>query len=437
MRAPGDRGGDLVRWPRRIGRIGLIQYEGTQTRPSCFQLEPVMSDLAPPIALETYRQQFPALNNKLYFNYGGQGPLSKAALDAILESYTLMQQHGPFSKKALESVTAQIGLTHLAIAQELGVSANTITLTESVTAGCNIALWGLPWQKGDRLLITDCEHPGIVAAVRELSRRFGLEIDICPVQGTLNEGDAVGAIAERIQRDTRLVVLSHILWNTGQVLPLAEIIAACRRQNPDVLLLVDAAQSVGVLPLNLAELDADFYAFTGHKWLCGPDGVGGLYIRPALHDRLQPTFIGWRGICVDASGCPTGWKQDGTKFEMATSAFPLYRGLQVAIEAHRQWGSPAQRYQRIYSLSQRLWSHLQDIPSLRTLRTAPPEAGLVSFQVEGQSHKEWVQVLENWQIMMRLIADPNCIRVCLHYLTLEAEVDTLAEKLRQMVQSKV
>jgi L-cysteine/cystine lyase len=412
------------------------------------KLENAMSDLAPPIInLEAYRQQFPALSSKLYFNYGGQGPLPKAALDAILESYTLMQQEGPFSRKALEMVTSQIALTHQAIAEELGVAPDTITLTESVSVGCNIALWGLPWQKGDRLLITDCEHPGIVAAVQELSRRFGVEIDTCPLQETLNEEDgvAVAAIAERIQPNTRLVVLSHILWNTGQVLPLAEIIAACRRQNSDILLLVDAAQSVGVLPLNLAELDIDFYAFTGHKWLCGPDGVGGLYVRPALHDVLQPTFIGWRGICVDASGCPTGWKKDGTKFEMATSAFPLYRGLQVAIETHRQWGSVAQRHQRICTLSQRLWTHLQSIPKIRTLRISSPEAGLVSFQAEGESHREWVQTLENpplenkppenKPIMTRLIADPNCVRVCLHYLTLEAEVDALAERLMQMPQA--
>jgi L-cysteine/cystine lyase len=391
-----------------------------------------MQDLAPPLLdLETHRQSFSALHNKLYFNYGGQGPLPKAALDAILESYQLMQQEGPFSRKTFDIINAQIGLTHRAIAQELNVAPETITLTESVSVGCNIALWGLDWHKGDRILITDCEHPGIVAAVQEISRRFGVEVDTCPVLATLNETDkeAVAAITEHVQPNTRLVVLSHILWNTGQVLPLAEIIQACRRQNPDVLLLVDAAQSVGVLPLDLTEPDVDFYAFTGHKWFCGPDGVGGLYMRPALHSRLQPTFIGWRGICTNAVGGPTGWKPDGTKFEIATSGFPLYRGLQVAIETHRQWGSDVQRYQRICSLSQRLWSRLQDIPHIKTLRKTPPASGLVSFQVEGQSHPELVKALENQEIMVRLIVDPNCVRVCLHYLTLESEVDVFAEKL--------
>jgi L-cysteine/cystine lyase len=394
-----------------------------------------MSDLAPTVsALEAHRLYFPALQNKLYFNYGGQGPLPQSALDAIVESYTQLQRDGPFSKKALTQVMAQIAQTHSALAQELGVGPDTITLTDSVSTGCNIALWGLPWRKGDRLLITDCEHPGIVAAVQELSRRIGVQIDSCALEATLNEGDPVAAIAEQVTASTRLVVLSHILWNTGQVLPLAEVIEACRRQNSDVLVLVDAAQSLGVLPLNLSDLDVDFYAFTGHKWLCGPDGVGALYVRPALRDVLQPTFIGWRGIRVDAAGNPIGWKDDGAKFEMATAAFPLYCGLSKAIAVHQSWGNPTQRYQRICQLSARLWSNLNQIHGVQCLRQNAPEAGLVSFQLQNVQlqdslHAEWVAKLEAQQVMIRLIASPNCLRVCVHYLTLESEVDEFAQRL--------
>jgi L-cysteine/cystine lyase len=394
---------------------------------------PDLSSLHSPLV--TYRKQFPALQNKLYFNYGGQGPLSQVALDAILEGYQVMQQDGPFTKKVQDWINEGIAQTHQAIANELTVTPDTITLTDSVSTGCNIALWGLPWEKGDRILITDCEHPGIIAAVQELSRRFDVEIDRCAVQPTLNEGDPVAAIAEQIYSQTRLVVLSHILWNTGQVLPLAEIVKACRHQNPNVLLLVDAAQSVGVLPLNLAEIDIDFYAFTGHKWLCGPDGVGGLYVRPALKDILQPTFIGWRGIRMDPTGSPIGWKPDGTKFEVATSAFPLFCGLSAAIHLHQTWGNPTQRYQRICQLSERLWSNLKKIPRVNCLRTTPPESGLVSFTVEDENHGALVQALEAQQMMVRLIVNPNCVRACVHYLTLESEVDEFALQLQTLLKS--
>lgn len=392
-----------------------------------------MSDLASSSSVEAHRLHFPALQDKLYFNYGGQGPLPQPALDAIVAGYRQIQREGPFSKKALGWVTGQIQTVHRLIAQELGVQADTITLTDSVSAGCNIALWGLNWRQGDRLLISDCEHPGIVAAVSELSRRFGVELETCPLRETLNQGDPVAAIAECVRPETHLVVLSHILWNTGQVLALAEIIKACRRQNPEVLILVDAAQSVGVLPLNLAELEVDFYAFTGHKWLCGPDGVGALYVRPALHEILHPTFIGWRGIRTDGTGNPTGWKPDGTKFEMATAAFPLYGGLCEAIAIHQCWGSISQRYQRICQLSHRLWSQLNQIPGVHCLSERAPEAGLVSFQLEQGNHAEWVNRLEQRQVMLRLIVSPNCLRACVHYLTLESEIDALTAHLAELL----
>jgi L-cysteine/cystine lyase len=384
-------------------------------------------------ALEAHRRQFSALSNKGYFNYGGQGPLPQLALDAILEGYRQMQSDGPFSKKAFHWMTAQAQQTRSAIAQELCVSPDTISLTDSVSAGCNIALWGLPWRKADHLLITDCEHPGIVAATQELGRRYGVCVETCPVLQTLNEGDPVAAIAAQVNSDTRLVVLSHILWNTGQVLPLADVILACRQQNPDVLILVDAAQSVGVLPLNLADLDVDFYALTGHKWLCGPDGVGALYVRPDLRDKLSPTFIGWRGIRVDEVGNPTGWKTDGTSYEMATAAFPLYRGLSEAIALHRQWGNATQRYQRICALSKRLWTNLTHIKGVECLSQRAPGAGLVSFRMRGGANEGWVAALETKQIMIRFIANPSCLRACVHYLTLESEIDEFTSTLAELL----
>jgi L-cysteine/cystine lyase len=396
-----------------------------------------MSNLATalPETLLTHRQQFPALQNKLYFNYGGQGPLPKAALDAIVDSYRFMQEHGPFSNAIGGWATEQIAAAHQTIATELGVTPDTITLTESVSVGCNIALWGLPWQTGDHLLLSDCEHPSIIAAAQELSRRYGVIVDTCHLLNTLNEGDPIAAVTAQVTPQTRLVAISHILWNTGQVLPLADIIAACRQQHPEILILVDAAQSVGVMPLDLLALDVDFYAFTGHKWWCGPDGLGGLYVKSALREALPPTFIGWRGIQVDAQGTPNAWKPNGARYEVATSAFPLLAGLTTAIQVHQSWGSPLQRFERIQQLSDRLWQNLRQIPKIHCLHQHPPAAGLVSFHVEGCPPATLVKNLEAQKICIRTILNPICVRACVHYLTLEAETDTLVEQIAAMAQS--
>lgn len=389
-------------------------------------------------SLEQHRQQFPALRNKAYFNYGGQGPLPKPAQQAIQQAYDYAQQEGPFSGRANQWVIQELNQTRQAIAQELGAAPETITLTENVSVGCNIALWGIDWQPGDHLLISDCEHPGIVATVQQISRRFGIEVSTCPILATLNQGNPVDVIAQSLRPNTRLVVLSHVLWNTGQVLPLAQVISACRNHpanNRPVAVLVDAAQSTGLLPLNLSQLDVDFYAFTGHKWWCGPEGLGGFYVRPASLDQLKPTFIGFRGVTTDELGQPVDWKPDARRFEISTSAFPLSAGLRAAIALHQQWGTAPARYQRIIELSQRLWQQLAEIPSVQCLHTSPPEAGLVSFQIKGQLHQQLVQFLESRRLMTRLIRNPNCVRVCVHYLTLESEFDRLIGAIQEFCQN--
>jgi L-cysteine/cystine lyase len=395
-------------------------------------------------SIQEHRQKFPGLAHKAYFNFGGQGTMPRSALEAIINAHEYIQQVGPFSVAVNAWIAQQVASLRRAIAQELATIPATITLTENVTTGCNIVLWGIDWQRGDRLLMSDCEHPGIIAIVGEIARRFGVEVAVCPLLATLNEGNPVEVIEQHLTSNTRLVVLSHLLWNTGQVLPLAEIVAACHdypSQQP-VRVLVDAAQSVGSLPLNLPQLKVDYYAFTGHKWLCGPPGVGGLYIRQSVFEELQPTFIGWRGIDTDERGQPCQWKEDGRKFEVATSACPEYEGLRTAIATHQQWGTKQERYQRLCQLSAYLWERLAQIEGIKCLKNSPPEAGLVSFQVtkdipgdleRRERTSRLVKSLEERGFFLRTIAHPNCIRACVHYLTLPEEIDRLVAEIKQLL----
>ncbi|MCC5614574.1 aminotransferase class V-fold PLP-dependent enzyme [Nostoc sp. CHAB 5836] len=386
---------------------------------------------ASPIKLHRHREQFPALANKTYFNYGGQGPMPQRAMDAIAQTQAHVQHIGPFGNDAYRWIAPQTQAAREAIASELNAPSETITLTQNVTVGCNIAMWGIQWRAGDHLLLSDCEHPGVIAAAQEISRRFAVEVTTCPLKVTLNQGDPVKVITQHLRANTRLVILSHVLWNTGQVLPLDKIVEVCR--NNHSALLIDAAQSAGLLPLNLTELGIDFYAFTGHKWLCGPAGAGGLYVRPEARENLKPTFIGLNGIVVDSQSQPIGWLPDGRRYEVSTLAYPLYLGLKEAIAIHQQWGTSQERYEQICQNSEYLWRQLIALPDIKCLRTSPPESGIVSFQLinnQPQTHLKLVEFLESQKILTRTIADPSCIRATVHYFTLESEIDLLVETIQ-------
>ncbi|MEM9908332.1 MAG: aminotransferase class V-fold PLP-dependent enzyme [Cyanobacteria bacterium P01_D01_bin.44] len=393
-------------------------------------------------ALQQHRQSIPALKDKLYGNYGGQGPMPQVALEAIYAGHKQLQQNGPFSSAANEWLKHEADLLRQAMATELGTTPESLTLTENVTVGCNIPLWGLPWQAGDHILISDCEHPGIVAAVQELSRRYGVEVDWVSLTPPLRLSPTM-AIAQALHPRTRLLVISHVLWNTGQLLPFKDIVNLCRSHAPQpVRILVDAAQSVGMLPLNLDELGADFYAFTGHKWCCGPAGVGGLYVRPDALDAISPTFIGWRGIRMDGEANPIGWQPDARRFQIATSDGPLWPSLRAAIAFHNQWGTAQQRYFRICQLSIYLWGRLNRLPQITCLLKTPPESGLISFQITSDGnpspalHTQLVTHLENQHIYLRTLLLPNCVRACVHYFTLESELDQLVETIEQFLHSR-
>src|SRR5207244_1120193 len=113
-----------------------------------------------------------------------------------------------------------------------------------------------------------------------------------------------GAISAALSRRTRLVVVSHVSWLTGAILPVAEIAAETHRVGG--LLAVDGAQSAGTILVNVHALGVDAYAVPGQKWLCGPEGVGALYVRSGRISELSPTYVGHFAVrdfeAVDRSG---------------------------------------------------------------------------------------------------------------------------------------
>ncbi|HBP52921.1 MAG TPA: cysteine lyase, partial [Synechococcus sp. UBA8638] len=241
----------------------------------------------------------PALANKVYFNYGGQGPLPTASLEAMAASWRRIQELGPFAEPASGYVKELIASLRRALAALCGVPPQRLAFTENVTSGCVLPLWGLPWRSGDQLLISDGEHPGVVAACHEIARREHLNVGILPVQDCVREDQVLERLDKALQPRTGLVALSHLLWNTGAAMPIPAVGRRLREHANQPWLLVDGAQSAGVVRLEDAVAAADLYAFTGHKWFCGPEGLGAVVVSRRLLDVGAPTLIGWRGLAED------------------------------------------------------------------------------------------------------------------------------------------
>lgn len=390
------------------------------------------------------RQCMPALANKTYFNYGGQGPLPQPSLEAISAAFARIQELGPFSSAVWPYVSARIEALRrrLGSAAWLGVGPQRLAFTENVTSGCVLPLWGLPWQSGDQLLIGDAEHPGVVAACRELARRHRLELQFVPVCDLIAAPEATEAavlqrFAQACTPRTRLVVLSHLLWNTGQVMPIAALAERLRQQPGQPWLLVDAAQSLGAIPVAEAAAAADIYACTGHKWCCGPEGLGVVAVSERLLQQASPTLIGWRSLAdenaIASSPANSQFHGDARRFEVATSCTPLFAGLEQSLWLLEQQGSAAQRLALIRARSAQLWHGLRAIPGVQTLLQVEPPAGLVSFTAQGRPPAELVAALGERGLWLRTLADPLCVRACTHITTTETEVEQLLSALRELL----
>ena len=385
------------------------------------------------------RDLMPALAHKTYFNYGGQGPLPEPSLEAIIASWRTIQALGPFTSAVWPFVEAQVAAVRSRLAAACGVGPHRIALTENVTSGCVLPLWGLQWQAGDELLISDCEHPGVVAACQELARRAGLGLAVLPVMALSCqraaaelEGAILDALEQALTARTRLVVLSHLLWNTGAVMPIAQVAERLQGHGRQPWLLVDAAQSMGSIPVAEAAAAADIYAFTGHKWLCGPEGLGGVALSERLLEQAQPTLIGWRSLRHEGSA-GSSWHGDARRFEVATSCVPLLAGLASSMDLLDDAGSAELLLTQIRERSGQVWQGLQQICGCETLLQEPPPAGLVSFTLTGSgvpSPEALVAQLGEQASWLRSLDDPHSLRACTHITTTAAEVELLLAGLR-------
>jgi len=187
-------------------------------------------------------------------------------------------------------------------AELVGCEMEELILTGSTTSGMNIVAEGLRLSPGDHVLSTDQEHHGGELCWRWLERRAGVKIDVVAIPpGEASATAIVDRFRHAITPATKVISFSHILYSTGHRMPVAEICALARERG--CIAVVDGAQAVGAIPVDVKALGCHFYATTGHKWLNGPKGTGLLYISPELNHEVDAMALqSGRQANSDATG---------------------------------------------------------------------------------------------------------------------------------------
>src|SRR3954462_1331858 len=216
------------------------------------------------------RAAFPVLDRLAYLNAGTCGPVPRVAVEAAcaeLDSVAREGRYGPHFQRLHDVHDRQ----RAAYAARVGAAAEDVALTTSTSEGMGRVLAGLELGRGDEILSSDEEHPGLYGPLAAARERFGVRVRALPLADL---PDAIGP-------ETKLVACSHVGWVSGSVAPAA-------LAGVDVPVLLDGAQGAGAVAVDVEALGCDFYAAAGQKWLCGPIGTGLLYVAPAWRERLRP-----------------------------------------------------------------------------------------------------------------------------------------------------
>jgi len=283
---------------------------------------------------EEARAAFPVLERAAYLNAGSFGPLARTTVAAMQERLQRDLEEGRSGGSFMDGATAVRDGIRERLAALIAVPQGNLALTTSTTRGCNIAIAGLRLQPGDEVVTTDSEHFGLVGPLHtsRATVRVARILDRSPEE-------TYDVIAAEIGSRTRLVALSHVNWLTGHRLPLEQL-----RENFDVPLLVDGAQSVGAIPVDASAYD--FYTVSGQKWLCGPDTTGALFVRdPEALEVATPSYFAQAEYEPEGRYTP---REGAARFDSDWLPPASLAGLTAAVDA-----APAWRYEAAEEMSAR------------------------------------------------------------------------------------
>jgi selenocysteine lyase/cysteine desulfurase len=388
--------------------------------------------------IEMIRSEIPATDNSIYFNTGNAGPPTKRIINTLLEWQTKQMYFGPATPYMISKVSDEIEEAREKLAKFFHVEGQEIILTRDATEGINMIANGLQFKNGDEVVITDLEHPSAILPWYIQNNNRGLRVKIIKLRDLcISNHNLKNQILERLDNEinsnTRIVSLCHISYLNGWILPIKEIASLARKRG--AFFFVDGAHSAGQLPLNINNIDCDFYVAAGHKWLLGSMGTGFLYVQKDYIDKLKPLFVGCDAITTyDFEGnyqLVSGPK----KFEYGDHArdyIPLI-GLGKAIDFLQEvdvvWG-----YQRICNLAAYLKTRLREVPNITIYTPNNDEnpTGLVTFEIQGISSSDLVVYLFNkWRIITRMTA--KGVRISTHFFNTEQEIDILIQALKGVV----
>jgi len=395
---------------------------------------PPLPEESDPAFWDRIRDQFYITRGEAFFNTGTIGAVPRPVLERMIEEMRTLQAtvcRWDYTSQTPNWITGYD--PQLPLREKLGKLVNAdaaeIALVQNATLGMNFLAHGLDMKSGDEVITTNQEHPGGHCGWSERVKRDGIVWKQVEMPVPANDPDEiVKRFAGQFTPRTRVLAVPHIISPTAVVMPVKRLSALAHAHG--CLAIIDGAQAVGQVKVDLRDIGCDAYFSSPHKWLLAPAGNGMLYIRRDKQDWFWTTL------------CSAEWdnRKDGMYrfMQYGTGNPALLSGLDAAIDFHNRVG-PERVRARIRFLADRLRSGLQQIPGAKINSPVHPElaGAMVVYALEGvPATKVEDELWTRARLRPRSMGDPLGIRHSCQIYNSEAEIDTALEILRDLAKKK-
>lgn len=385
--------------------------------------------------LAQLRAGTPGCAHVLHLNAAGSSLPSRRTLDAVLGHLRLEAAIGGY--EAADKARDVLDGFYPSIARLIGAAAGEIAYVENATRAWDLAFYSLDFQPGDRILTCVSEYSSNYISYLQVAKKTGAEVVVVPddAHGQID----LAALERAIDARTRLISISHIPTQGGLVQP-AEAVGRLANA-AGVLFILDACQSVGMMPIDVNRIGCDFLSATGRKYMRGPRGTGFLYARQRTTSQIEPIFLDnhaarWTG---DNEYSVIG---DAKRFENWERYFAGVIGLKVAADQANELGMDAV-WARLRDLADGLRARLKPLPGVTLTDLGVTKGAIVTFAVAGADHNALKQALRarginvsvSTQFSSRLDLKgrglKDVMRASVHLYNTEEELDAFVAALAQ------
>jgi len=375
---------------------------------------------------DAIRRNFIFQNGLIMMNNGTVGPMPKPVFNTLMKVFK-MQATNPFD--VYNYLPREKERVRRKVAQFINADPGEVAITRNTTEGINFVANGLDLKEGDEVILSTMEHPAGTHPWNLKAERYGVKIKWVPIgHPPAGVDEFLSGFEKALTPKTKIISISHTVYISGLISPLKELCQMAHEKGIPVL--ADSAHGIGMLDLDVKEMDVDFLATSPYKWLGAPTGVGVLYVKKEHQENLWPTLATW------------GWDyyKDARKFEtVGQRAEALIVALGEAVDFQNYIGKERIE-RRIKALAGYFKRELKKIPGVRLHTSEDPyiSGGLTAFSLEGLDPEKIVEyVRDRYNIVIRTIGKKEKgtygVRVSTHMYIAFKHVDLLLEGLSHLV----